>query len=148
MVIEAGKVTWDSLKVGDELPTLQKTESQETINNYSALNRRAQTQQGANLHTDEEYAQQGIFAGTVNQGVVTCAYLYETLQLAFPMKGVLGSTFNMRALEPFRPGDVVTFGGTVTDKREEDDKRLVDVELSGINQLGQTIATAKVTVPL
>jgi acyl dehydratase len=84
----------------------------------------------------------------VNQGVVTCAYLYELLQMAFPVPNVYRSTFNMRALEPFRPGDVVSFTGKVLDKREEGGQHLVDVEVTGTNQLGQTIASAKATVPL
>ncbi|MBI4311611.1 MAG: MaoC family dehydratase [Chloroflexi bacterium] len=148
--LTASKATFDSIQVGDELPKLQKTESQVTINNYTALNRPGPPPAtvGKNLHTDEEYAKEGIFAGTVNMGVVTCAYMTEALQLAFPMNNVLRSTFAMRALEPFRPGDVVTFSGTVLAKREENGKRLVDVEMRGVNQMGQTIATAKVTVPL
>ncbi len=148
--IIAAKAAWDAVHVGDELPKLQKTESQDTINGYNALNRRGDPPptQGKNLHTDEEYAKQGIFAGTVNLGIVTCAYMMETLQLAFPTQNVLSSTFTMRALEPFRPGDVVTFGGRVLEKREEGGKRFVDVEISGVNQLGQTIATAKASVPL
>ncbi|MBI2172247.1 MAG: MaoC family dehydratase [Chloroflexi bacterium] len=148
--LTATQVSFDAIQVGDELPKLKKTESQESINNYGLLNRRGPppATMGKNLHTDEEYASQGIFAGTVNQGVVTCAYMIEALQLAFPTQNVLSSSFNMRALEPFRPGDVVTFGGKVLAKREEGGKRLVEVEVSGVNQLGQTIATAKVTVPL
>ncbi len=148
--ITASTAAYDAIHVGDELPKLQKTESQETINNYNALNRRGDPPptQGKNLHTDEEYAKQGIFAGTVNLGVVTCAYMMEALQLAFPTQNVLRSTFTMRALEPFRPGDLVTFGGKVLAKREESGNRFVDAEISGVNQLGQTIATAKVTVPL
>ncbi len=150
MTIQAASVTFDSIQVGDALPILEKTESQETINGYTEMNRRedAPVQRGANLHTDEGYAQAGIFAGTVNQGVVTCAYLYELLQMAFPVPNVYRSTFNMRALEPFRPGDVVSFTGKVLDKREEGGQRLVDVEVTGTNQLGQTIASAKATVPL
>ena len=151
--LTASEVSFDSIQVGDELPKLQKTESQETINGYGALNRRgpAPASTCKNLHTDEEYARQGIFVGTVNQGVVTCAYMVEALQLAFPTKSVLSGSFNMRALEPFRPGDVVTFGGVVLAKRAEggpDRSGLVDVEVSGVNQMGQTIATAKVTMPL
>jgi acyl dehydratase len=148
MAIQAATVTFDSIQVGDELPSLEKTESQETINTYSELNRREDAPRGMNLHTDERYAQAGIFAGTVNMGVVTCAYMVEMLQQAFPTQNVLNSTFSMRAMEPFRPGDIVIFGGKVLDKREEDGKRLVDVEVSGVNQLGQTIAAAKATVPL
>lgn len=149
MVIEAATVTFDSIQVGDELPSLQKTESQETINGYAELNRRADVaRRGASLHTDEGFAQEGIFAGTVNTGVTTCAYLVELLQLAFPTRSILNGTFSMRALEPFRPGDLVTFTGKVLDKRKEGGKRLVDVEVTGTNQLNQAVASGKATVSL
>jgi len=150
MAIQAATVTFDSIQAGDELPSLQKTETQETINTYAEVSHRLETRERAraNLHTDEGFAEAGIFAGTVSQGVVTCAYLTELLQLAFPMRSVLNGTFSMRALEPFRPGDTVTFTGKVLDKREEGGKRLVDVELTGTNQLGQAVASAKATVPL
>lgn len=150
MVIEAATVTFDSIQVGDELPSLQKTESQETINAYAAMSERIRPPQRerASLHTDEDFAQAGIFVGTVNTGVVTCAYLVEMLQLAFPTRSILDGSFSMRALEPFRPGDLVTFTGKVLDKREEGGKRLVDVEVTGTNQLDQTVASGKATVPL
>ncbi len=150
MVIEATTVTFDSIQVGDELPSIQKTESQETINAYAEMGERIRPRhrEQVSLHTDVGFAQAGIFAGTVNIGVTTCAYVVEMLQLAFPTKSILNGTFSMRALEPFRPGDVVTFTGKVVDKREEEGKRLVDVEVTGTNQMGQTIASGKATVPL
>lgn len=150
MAIQAATVTFESIKVGDELPAIQKTETQETINTYSEVSHRLETSERkrANLHTDEGFAEAGIFAGTVNTGVATCAYMTELLQQAFPTRSILNGTFSMRALEPFRPGDTVTFTGRVMDKREEGGRRLVDVELTSTNQLGQAIASAKATVPL
>ena len=150
MVVQATNVNFDSIKVGDELPTLHKTETQETIDTYSRLivNREPRTISNSNLHTDQEFADTGIFAGTVNYGVATCAYMVELLQLAFPTQIVLKSTVIMRALEPIRAGDTVAFTGRVLDKREEDGKRLVDVEVTGTNQLGQTVAAAKATIPM
>ena len=151
MAIQAATVTFDSIQVGDELPSIQKTETQETINAYAQMQQRQvppPAREHANLHIDEEFADAGIFVGTVNTGVVTCAYVTELLQLAFPTKSILNGTFSMRALEPFRPGDTATFTGKVVGKREEGGKRLVDVELTGNNQLGQAIASGKATVPL
>ena len=69
----------------------------------------------------------------MNQGVVTCAYLIEVLQVAFPTKNVLNGTFNMRALEPFRPGDLVDFGGKVLDTG---DKRLLSSYVFNLNGVG------------
>ena len=149
MVINAKTVSYESINVGDELPSLQKSETQENINNYLELNRRREREiESKNLHTDEEFAEKGIFAGTVNYGVTTCGFMVEALQLAFPTKNIALGTFNMRALEPIRVNDVVTYTGKVLGKREEDGKRLVEVEVTGTNQLDQTVAVAKAVIPM
>ena len=149
MVINAKTVSFASINVGDELPSLQKSETQENINNYLELNRRREREiPSMNLHTDEEYADKGIFAGTVNYGVTTCGFMVEVLQLAFPTKNIVQGTFNMRALEPIRVDDLVTYTGKVLSKREEDGKRLVEVEVTGTNQLDQTVAVAKAVIPM
>jgi hypothetical protein len=149
MVIKAATVTFDAINIGDDLPSIQKSETQEQMDNYLVLNQRPEREiPSLNLHTDQEFADQGIFTGTVNYGVVTCAFMTELLQLAFPTKNITQGAFSMRALEPIRVNDVVTYTGKVTNKRVEGAKRLVDVEATGTNQLGQTVAVAKATIPL
>lgn len=54
----------------------------------------------------------------------------------------------MRPLEHIRANDIVTYTGKVLDKREEDSKRMVVVEVTGTNQLGQIVAAAKGTIPM
>lgn len=148
MAIQAATASYASIQVGDELPSIQKTETQETIDDYTRLivNREAPAI-GTNLHTDQRFADAGIFAGTVNYGVVTCAFMMELLQKAFPTPNLLRSTLDMRALEPIRSGDTVTFTGKVLEKREEGGQHLVDVEVTGTNQLGQSVAAGRASVP-
>lgn len=150
MVVEPNTVTFESINEGDELPQLQKTETQETIDTYTKLivHRRPRMIESNNLHTDQRFADQGIFKGTVNYGVTTVAFMMELLHKAFPFSSVQACALNMRALEPIRADDTVTFSGTVVGKRVEDDRRVVDVEIKGVNQLEQVVAAAKATVPL
>jgi len=150
MVVQRSTVTFESLSEGDELPPLQKTETQETIDTYTRLimDRRPRMVESNNPHTDQEFADQGIFKGTVNYGVVTVAFMMELLAQAFPFRSVQASSLSMRALEPIRAGDTVSFSGKVLGKRVETGKKLVDVEITGINQLGQVVAAAKATLPL
>ena len=147
MVVQAATVSFESIKIGDELPSIKKSETQEDIDNYLKLND-AERDTGFNLHSDQELADKGIFAGTVNYGVSTAAFLVEMLQLAFPTRQIMKGTYDVRFLEPIRINDVVTYGGRVLEKREENGKRLVDVEVTGVNQLGQTVAAGKATIPL
>ncbi len=147
MVVQAATVSFETIKIGDELSPIKKSETQEDIDNYLKLND-AERDTGFNLHSDQELADTGIFGGTVNYGVSTAAFIMEMLQLAFPTVQILKGTYSVRFLEPIRTNDVVTYGGRVIDKREDDGKRNVDVEVTGINQLGQTVAAGKATIPL
>lgn len=140
--------TYDSIKVGDELPILVKHESQETINAHAELARIAPRHEGHSLHTEEEYARTTVFAGTVNAGPATMAYIAELLEKAFPLPNLVarGSRLEMRATEPIRPGDVVTFRGAVIEKGVVAGQRAVVCQVTGTNQLGQRVAVATATI--
>lgn len=146
----AKNVNFESVQVGDELPILVKHEDQMSIDLYAQYASSAPKAGWSNLHTDKEYASQGIFGGTVNMGVATVAYVAELLEKAFPIKDITapGSSLEMRATEPFRDGDTVTFTGQVTDKRVDDGRNLVECEVTGVNQREHTVARAKVTIVL
>lgn len=145
-----GPAAFDALEVGDALPVVVKAETQESIDRYRALAIPGERANWKDLHTDPGFARQGIFGGTVNMGVATVAYVAEVLERAFPLRAILasGSRLAMQAREPFRAGDVVSFTGTVAAKREDGDRRLVDVELAGISSDGRTVAKATATVVL
>ena len=51
-----------------------------------------------------------------------------------------------KAIRNFRPGDTNTYRGTVTARREDDGKRLVDIEIAGANQLGDLTGAAEATL--
>ena len=144
----ARRVSYDSVNVGDELPILVKYESQETIDFYARCAPTGPRPGWHSLHTDEEYAKKGIFGGTVNMGTATVAYVAELLEKAFPLRNLMScdSHLEMRATEPIRAGDTITFTGQVTDKRVEDGCRLVDSEIIGANQLNQIVARARASI--
>lgn len=96
---------------------------------------------------DEAFAQATVFAGTTLHGPCAVGHLIVVLTKGFGLKRVAeGGVFTERALEPVRPGDMVTYTGRVLDKRVENSVPLIEVELKGTNQLGQTTAVAKATV--
>jgi acyl dehydratase len=136
--------------VGDDLPILVKHESQESIDLYARNASTGPKPGWHDLHTDEEFAEKSIFGGRVNTGVATMAYVAELLEKAFPVRSLMsyGSRLEMRATEPIRSGDTITFTGEVTGKREEDGRRLVECEVIGTNQLNLMVARAKAIVPL
>ena len=100
----ARRVTFDTISPGDDLPILVKHVSQATIDAYQRLASPNRGERWRDLHADAEFAAQGIFGGTVNQGVATVAYIAELLEKAFPLErlAALGSRLEMRATAPVR----------------------------------------------
>ena len=144
----AKMVSYDSVNVGDGLPILVIHESKETIEFYARSFPTGPRPGWHNLHTDEAYAKKGIFGGTVNAGTATVAYVAELLGKAFPLKNLMsrGSRLEMRATEPIRAGDTITFTGQVTGKRDEDGHKMVECEIIGANQSDETVARARARI--
>lgn len=135
-------LTFDAISVGDQLATLAISERQEVINRKNDF-RLAGKPSASNIHTDEEFARQNIFGGTVNAGPATMSYVDQMLEQSFPLSAFYnGGSLLMRAITPFRSGDTVTFGGEITGKREDGDQKLVECRVKGINQRGELVCLA------
>ena len=80
-------------------------------------------------------------------GITIMGYLDTMLERWAP-GGTLygGGRLLFKAIKNFRPGDTNTYRGTVTAKREHHGKRLVDIEITGANQLGQLTGVAEATL--
>ena len=80
-------------------------------------------------------------------GITIMGYLDAMLERWAP-DGTLygGGRLLFKAIKNFRPGDTNTYRGTVTAKREQRDKRLVDIAITGANQLGQLTGVAEATL--
>jgi acyl dehydratase len=141
-------LTFDSVSVGDQLSKLAIAESQEIINRKNEL-RLAGNPSPSNIHTDEEFARQNIFGGTVNSGPATMSYVDQMLERSFPLRAFYnGGKLLMRAITPFRAGDTVTFEGEVTGKQNEDGKKIVECRVKGINQRGELVCLSDATMVL
>ena len=136
------------LSIGDQLPAFTVSETQETINNANM-----QVEGAApfprNIHTDTEFARSGMFAGTVNSGVATMAYVNQMLEQWFPSNCFYnGGRLLFKAIRPIRPGDTITFTGTITAKRIEQDTKIIECGVEGRNQLGALVGVADATLVL
>ncbi len=80
-------------------------------------------------------------------GITIMGYLDAMLERWAP-GGTLygGGRLLFKAIKNFRPGDTNTYRGTVTAKRAHHGKRLVDIEITGANQLGQLTGVAEATL--
>lgn len=145
---KAQNLTFDRVSAGDQLAPLTISESQEIINLKNDF-RLAGGLSSSNIHTDEEFAQQNIFGGRVNSGPATMSYVDQMLQLSFALRSFYdGGRLLMRAIEPFRAGDTVTFRGEVTGKAAAAGKQVVECRVTGTNQRGQLVSLTDATLLL
>ena len=141
-------LAFDDVAVGYPLAPLAVCESQEIMLRKNGL-RLAGKHRPSNIHTDEAFARQNIFAGVVNSGPATLSYVDQMLERSFPLRAFYdGGRLLMRAITPFRAGDTVTFAGEVTDKRLEDGNKIVDCRVRGINQRGELVCLCDATMML
>ena len=132
--------SYESLEIGDLLPPLSLSESQEIINRKNDF-RMFGPPSESNIHTDPEFAREGLFGGTVNSGPATLSYVDQTLEQSFPLSAFYnGGRLLMRAIEPFRAGDTVTFQAEITNKAIEDSQKIVECRVRGINQRGDLVS--------
>jgi len=148
-------LTFNSIAAGDQLATLSISESQEIINRKNEF-RLAGKPSASNIHTDEEFARQNIFGGTVNSGPATMSYVDQMLERSFPLRAFYnGGRLLMRAIEPFRAGDTVTFQSEITTLAPLSQKGVggtsggvVECAVKGINQRGDLVCLADATLLL
>lgn len=127
-----------SYKVGDELPPLTKTMTQDAINAFE----KSGGAKGPSQFTDLETAKNTLgTASTVASGRMSLTFATELLRRYFGADVYNGGGMvDLRFLRPVRPGDSVTFTGKVTSTNKEADGTRVTVEVSGTNQKGAVTA--------
>ena len=141
---------WHNARVGVPLPrTLAVSETTENIlrkNNQRLAGRPSPS----NIHTDEEFARQNIFGGAVNAGPATMSYVDRFLGLNFAPESLYnGGSLLMRAITPFRAGDVVAFSGAVTGAGGNlYGQRKVQCRIRGVNQRNELVCLSDATLTL
>lgn len=127
-----------SYTVGDQVPLLSKTMTQEAINLFEKSGGKT----GPSQFTDEETAR-GVLgtSGTVASGRMSLTFATELLRRYFgPDVYNRGGMVELRFLRPVRPGDTVTFAGKVTGITKVTNGGRVSVEVTGTNQKGDVTA--------
>lgn len=141
-------LVWENAQAGTPLPrTLSVGETTENILRKNA-HRLAGRPSDSNIHTDEEFARQNIFGGAVNAGPATMSYVDRFLGLNVPPEALYnGGNLVMRAITPFRAGDVVTFSGEVTGAGGNlYGQRKVQCRIRGVNQRDELVCLSDATL--
>ena len=125
-----------SFAVGDEVPSLSKTVTQEAINLFE----KSGGSEGPSQFTDEETAR-GVLgtSGTVASGRMSLTFASEMLRRYFGNEVYnRGGMVELRFLRPVRPGDTVTFTGKVSGFAKVTNGVRVAVDVTATNQKGDT----------
>jgi 3-hydroxybutyryl-CoA dehydratase len=124
--------------VGDDMPPLSKTMTQDAINLFE----KSGGKEGPSQFTDEATAR-GVLGtrGTVASGRMSLTFATELLRRFFGTDIYnRGGMVELRFLRPVRPGDTVTFSGKVTGITKVTNGGRVTVEVTATNQKGDTTA--------
>ena len=123
-------------QIGDDLPPLTKSMTQEAINLFEG----SAGQSGPSQFTDEETARETLGTeGTVASGRMSLTFAIEMLRRYFgaDVFNRTGSV-DIRFLRPVRPGDTITFTGNITAISREANGTKVSVDIMVQNQNGNT----------
>lgn len=146
----ARTVTFDSVCVGDQLPILVKSETQDSIDRLAALTSPARPAGDTGSDRGGEPADQVASPEAADSGASLVAYVFELLEKAFPIGALQarGSRLEVQAIGPVRPGDTVTLSGQVVAKSGKEGEGLIECEIIAENQEGQAVARAIAAIPL
>ncbi len=121
---------FEEISVGDPFPSLQKEMTQDVINQWAEVSTDFNP-----LHVDPEFAKTTRFGGTIAHGHIALSFLCEMMH-RWLGKGWLsgGKLQGIKFIAPIRPGNIITVGGTVTEKKVQDGKQFVAGDIFVKNQ--------------
>ena len=131
------------LEVGAEIPSVTKLVTQDQIDQFEACGIMGEP----NIHTDPALAARRL--GTsypIASGRMSITYASESLRKFFGAEVFHRSgNINLKFLRPVKPGDSVTVTGHVSEVDPEEKGTRVIVQLTCLNQNGDTTAAGVAT---
>ena len=136
------------------MPILVKSETAETLQRFSELISTLGASLGP-LGAPDVAPAAGPLEGQSSEsaapdGPALLAYVAELLEKGFPIPSIVakGSRLELELIQPVSPGDTLILTGRVVDKREDQDRRLVECQITVENQAGEAVALAQATLCL
>jgi acyl dehydratase len=140
--VKYGKIYFDDVKVGDELPPLVKGPIQQI-----QLTRYAGASGDFNpIHQDEEFAKAAGMGGVFAHGMLSMGFVAQVVT-DWAGAGTVRK-LGVRFAGLVRLKDMVTCRGRVLDTFSKDDVHLVELEVWAENQRGERVVSGKATVAL
>jgi len=135
-------LSFDDLKVGEELPPLVKGE----ITRPMLVEYGEAALDGNPMHTDDEFAQDAGYPGVFAQGMLSMGFLAQFLVERFGIEAL--RRFKVRFSKITWPGETITCRGVVTRKYTEGGRKLADLDIHTENREGERKLVGAATVRL
>lgn len=147
-------VQQSSLNVGDRLPPITRTVTQEKLGRFEAVGEvlvsgNSEAGTPTNIHTDTVSAQEMGLARPVASGQMSFAYLHELLARQFGPDFRQGGQLSVTFLKPVYAGDTLTAGGVVSSKENIDHRTQLRLQVWLENQQGEktSVGNAEIIIP-
>lgn len=133
--------TFDEIQIG-ETASIEHTITRRDIDLFGIVSGDVNP-----AHFDEEYAASGMFGKTIAHGMLSGALISTVLGMHLPGPGTIYLSQSLRFRRPVYIGDTLTVSATVTEKKA--DKKRVVLDCACVNQDGDTVTvgTAEVIAP-
>jgi acyl dehydratase len=146
---EVGKMglNFDKVELGTRLPDVVRHINQDVIDRFAVGSFDYNP-----IHLDPEWKRKMDLPGgesTIAHGQMTMSFMGTVLtDWAYPVGGKI-TKIDAKYIKPVLPGDVITSGGTVTEKHfHGPGKNFVVIEISAKNQKGELVSVGEAEVVL
>jgi len=136
------EVFFEDVEVGQEIPALVK----EPVSEIQLVKYAGASGDFNPLHTVHAFGEAAGFGGVIAHGMLSMGSVGQLLT-DWVGPGAL-KRLKVRFSGVVKPGDVITCKGKVLEKRTEEDKNFVDLEIYAENQKGEKVVEGKSTVTL
>jgi acyl dehydratase len=143
-----------SLSVGDCLPPVIKTVTQEKMDRFEAVSEMLGSDDGeagmpTNIHTNTTSAQETGLGRPVASGQMSFAYLHELLARQFGPDFRQGGQLSVTFLKPVYAGDSLTARGVVSSKECINHQTRLSLQVWLENQQGEktAVGNAQIIIP-
>jgi len=127
----ASYLNFEQLKVGDELPPLQKS----PVTEVQLVKYAGASGDFNPLHTVDAVGKKAGFGGVIAHGMLIMGFAAQAVASWVPNRCL--KKMKSRFVAVTKPGDAITVTGKVTDKKEENGEKIIVCSFQAADQKGE-----------